>query len=45
LARAIGEIAEERLRRGLTTDALHLDANYVRRSDAETFWKGPTQRA
>jgi tRNA threonylcarbamoyladenosine biosynthesis protein TsaB len=45
LAGAIGEMAEERLRRGLTTDALHLDANYVRRSDAETFWKGPTQRA
>jgi tRNA threonylcarbamoyl adenosine modification protein YeaZ len=45
LARAIGEIAEERLRRGLTTDALHLDANYVRRSDAESFWKGPTLRA
>lgn len=45
LASAIGEIAEKRLRQGLVTDALHLDANYVRRSDAEVFWKGPIQRA
>jgi tRNA threonylcarbamoyladenosine biosynthesis protein TsaB len=44
LATAIGEIAEERFLEGVTTDALHLDANYVRRSDAEVFWKGPTQR-
>jgi tRNA threonylcarbamoyladenosine biosynthesis protein TsaB len=44
LATAIGKIAEDRLRQGLTTDALHLDANYVRRSDAELFWKGPNQR-
>jgi len=41
LATAIGKIAEQRVRQGLTTDALHLDANYVRRSDAELFWKGP----
>lgn len=27
------------------TDALSLDANYVRRSDAELFWKGPTHHA
>lgn len=44
LARFIGEIGEERARKGLTTDALHLDANYVRRSDAEVFWKGPIHR-
>jgi hypothetical protein len=25
---------------GRHTDALSLDANYVRRSDAEIFWKG-----
>jgi tRNA threonylcarbamoyladenosine biosynthesis protein TsaB len=44
LATAIGKIAEERRRQGLATDALHLDANYVRCSDAELFWKGPSQR-
>jgi tRNA threonylcarbamoyladenosine biosynthesis protein TsaB len=43
LATAIGEIAEARQHQGLTTDALHLDANYVRRSDAELFWKGSNQ--
>jgi tRNA threonylcarbamoyladenosine biosynthesis protein TsaB len=32
---AAGEVAE-----GRCTDALALDANYVRRSDAEIFWKG-----
>lgn len=41
LAPVIGRIAYERARRGETTDALTLDANYVRRSDAELFWKGP----
>jgi tRNA threonylcarbamoyladenosine biosynthesis protein TsaB len=40
LAPVIGRIAYERARRGETTDALTLDANYVRRSDAELFWKG-----
>jgi tRNA threonylcarbamoyladenosine biosynthesis protein TsaB len=44
LAYSMGEIGEERAREGLTTDALHLDANYVRRSDAEVFWKGPIHR-
>jgi tRNA threonylcarbamoyladenosine biosynthesis protein TsaB len=49
LARSIGEIAEQRARDSLTTDSLHLDANYVRRSDAEMFWKDvprkdPTRR-
>jgi tRNA threonylcarbamoyladenosine biosynthesis protein TsaB len=41
LADKIGEIAEERARKEQFTDALELDANYVRRSDAEIFWKGP----
>jgi tRNA threonylcarbamoyladenosine biosynthesis protein TsaB len=41
LASTIGEIAEERAERGEFTDPLALDANYVRRSDAEIFWKGP----
>jgi len=42
LADKIGEIAEECARNQRFTDALELDANYVRRSDAEIFWKGPT---
>jgi tRNA threonylcarbamoyladenosine biosynthesis protein TsaB len=41
LADKIGEVAEVRARRGQFTDPLELDANYVRRSDAEIFWKGP----
>ena len=41
VASFIGELAEERARRGEFTDALELDANYVRRSDAEILWKGP----
>jgi len=41
LAPVIGRIAIERAERGETADALTLDANYVRRSDAELFWKGP----
>ncbi len=39
LAGAIGKIAEQRLRRNEATDPALLDANYVRRSDAELFWK------
>src|SRR5579863_801995 len=35
LASSIGEIGERRARESLTTDSLYLDANYVRRSDAE----------
>jgi hypothetical protein len=34
-------LAEERARKGEFTDVLRLDANYVRRSDAEIFWKDP----
>jgi hypothetical protein len=41
LAPIIGEIAAERFRKGIFTDAVDLDANYVRRCDAEVFWKGP----
>jgi tRNA threonylcarbamoyladenosine biosynthesis protein TsaB len=41
LADKIGEIAEERAIKKQFTDPLELDANYVRRSDAEIFWKGP----
>ena len=44
LAIAIGEIAEEKAIRGEFSDVLELDANYVRRSDAEIFWKGPAHR-
>ena len=39
LAPSVGRIAFERAQRGEVTDALHLDANYVRRSDAELLWK------
>ena len=36
----LGQLAYRKFRNGETTDALSLDANYVRRSDAEVFWKG-----
>jgi tRNA threonylcarbamoyladenosine biosynthesis protein TsaB len=39
LAAAIGRIACARLRAGLASDPAAIDANYVRRSDAELFWK------
>ena len=38
----IGRIGLAALAEGRCTDALALDANYVRRSDAEIFWKGST---
>jgi tRNA threonylcarbamoyladenosine biosynthesis protein TsaB len=41
LAPVIGELAFERANRGEVTDALRLDANYIRRSDAELSWKVP----
>jgi tRNA threonylcarbamoyladenosine biosynthesis protein TsaB len=41
LAPVIGRLAYHRARRGEVVDALTLDANYVRRSDAELNWKGP----
>jgi len=40
LAPAIGRIGMGQLAAGRFTDSLTLDANYVRRSDAEIFWKG-----
>lgn len=40
LATEIAKVAEESARVGRFTDLLALDANYVRRSDAEIFWKG-----
>jgi tRNA threonylcarbamoyladenosine biosynthesis protein TsaB len=39
LAHVIAAIAGERLARGEACDPAALDANYVRRSDAELFWK------
>lgn len=39
LAEAVGRRARVKRARGETTDALHLEANYVRRSDAELLWK------
>ena len=39
LAPAIGRLGFERAKRGDLVDALRLDANYVRRSDAESAWK------
>jgi tRNA threonylcarbamoyladenosine biosynthesis protein TsaB len=40
LASSIGLLAEERAGNGQFSDPVTLDANYVRRSDAEIFWKG-----
>jgi tRNA threonylcarbamoyladenosine biosynthesis protein TsaB len=39
LAGSIGRIAAARFAAGLALDAAAIDANYVRRSDAELFWK------
>ncbi|MBI1749075.1 MAG: tRNA (adenosine(37)-N6)-threonylcarbamoyltransferase complex dimerization subunit type 1 TsaB [Acidobacteria bacterium] len=43
LAPLIGQIGLERARRGEVVDALHLDANYIRRSDAELNFKAPAR--
>lgn len=40
LAPIIGKIGFKRAKEDRLIDALRLDANYVRRSDAEIFWKG-----
>jgi tRNA threonylcarbamoyladenosine biosynthesis protein TsaB len=40
LAPVIGRLAYRAAQRGDVADALTLDANYVRRSDAELHWKG-----
>lgn len=39
LAPAIGKLGFQRAQRGELVDAIRLDANYVRRSDAESAWK------
>lgn len=44
LAPTIGRLAYQRAMQNRMTDALALDAEYVRRSDAEMFWKGKAQR-
>jgi tRNA threonylcarbamoyladenosine biosynthesis protein TsaB len=41
LAAGVAELGEERAHEGKFTDPLVLDANYVRRSDAEIYWKDP----
>jgi len=41
LATGVVELGEERAKQGKFADSLLLDANYVRRSDAEIFWKDP----
>jgi tRNA threonylcarbamoyladenosine biosynthesis protein TsaB len=40
LAPTIGRMGLRQWKEGRATDALGLDANYVRRADAEIFWKG-----
>jgi tRNA threonylcarbamoyladenosine biosynthesis protein TsaB len=44
LAPAIGRIGRVRSLEGRLTDVLKLDAEYVRRPDAEVFWKDPSKR-
>ncbi|MGB2592086.1 MAG: tRNA (adenosine(37)-N6)-threonylcarbamoyltransferase complex dimerization subunit type 1 TsaB [Candidatus Acidiferrum sp.] len=44
LAPVIGRIGRQRALAGQLIDALKLDAEYVRRSDAEIFWKGGAKR-
>jgi tRNA threonylcarbamoyladenosine biosynthesis protein TsaB len=39
IAGALGRIAMRRLHEGLAQDPAEIDANYVRRSDAELLWK------
>ena len=45
LAPMIGKIGFRKAKENQLTDALQLDANYVRRSDAEVFWKDEAARA
>lgn len=45
LAVAVGRLGLGKAKAGEVTDALRLDANYVRRSDAEIFWKGNAAHA
>jgi hypothetical protein len=39
LAAAIGHIAWDDFTAGRSSDPAEIDANYVRRSDAELFWR------
>ena len=39
LADAVARLGARKFARGEAVDALHLEANYVRRSDAELLWK------
>lgn len=39
LASAVGQIAWRRFEQGLSSDPADVDANYVRRSDAELLWR------
>ena len=41
LAPVVGRLGYRHAQRGSVADSLTLDANYVRRSDAELNWKGP----
>jgi len=41
LAPHVGRLGYQRAKRGELVDSLQLDANYVRRSDAELHWKAP----
>jgi tRNA threonylcarbamoyladenosine biosynthesis protein TsaB len=43
LAPRVGRLGVLRARRGEVVDALTLDANYVRRTDAELHWKAPKE--
>ena len=45
LVQRIGQIGYRLAQQNQFTDALTLDANYVRRSDAELFWKGSSYNA
>ena len=45
LAAAIGRIAWREFESGRALDPAAIDANYVRRSDAELFWKDPVTRS
>lgn len=44
-AAPLGRLAWQKFLEGKATDALALDANYVRRSDAELLWKDPVAEA
>jgi len=44
LASTIAILGEEQASQGRLSDSLELDANYVRRSDAEIFWKDTASR-